>query len=442
MVRTGVRLTFHSGRGTINMCDQSQSLGYQTMVTGGYPCVVGYLPSPGSQWTGRRAFTRSGESLMVRTGVRLTFHSGRGTINMCDQSQSLGYQTMVTGGYPCVVGYLPSPGSQWTGRRAFTRSGESLMVRTGVRLTFHSGRGTINMCDQSQSLGYQTMVTGGYPCVVGYLPSPGSQWTGRRAFTRSGESLMVRTGVRLTFHSGRGTINMCDQSQSLGYQTMVTGGYPCVVGYLPSPGSQWTGRRAFTRSGESLMVRTGVRLTFHSGRGTINMCDQSQSLGYQTMVTGGYPCVVGYLPSPGSQWTGRRAFTRSGESLMVRTGVRLTFHSGRGTINMCDQSQSLGYQTMVTGGYPCVVGYLPSPGSQWTGRRAFTRSGESLLVRTGVRLTFHSGRGTINIYIWVGSCWTIPGEIHGQTTTGLETAWSILQGIRGESHAARVIFMC
>ena len=87
-----------------------------------------------------------------------------------------------------------------------------------------------------------------------------------------------------------------------------------------------------------------------------------------------------------------------------------------------------------------VVGYLPSPGSQWTGRRAFTRSGESLMVRTGVRLTFHSGRGTI--YIWVGSCWTIPGEIHGQITTGLETAWSILQGIPGESHAARVIFMC
>ena len=177
------------------------------------------------------------------------------------------------------------------------------------------------------------MVTGGYPCVVGYLPSPGSQWTGRRAFTRSGESLMVRTGVRLTFHSGRGPIYMCDQSQSLGYQTMVTGGYPCVVGYLPSPGSQWTGRRAFTRSGESLMVRTGVRLTFHSGRGPIYMCDQSQSLGYQTMVTGGYPCVVGYLPSPGSQWTGRRAFTRSGESLMVRTGVRLTFHFGRAPNN-------------------------------------------------------------------------------------------------------------
>jgi hypothetical protein len=71
------------------------------------------------------------------------------------------------------------------------------------------------------------------------------------------------------------------------------------------------------------LVRTGVRLTFHSGRLTINMCDQSTSLGYQTMVTGGYPSVVGYLPSPGSQWTGRRAFTRSGESLMVRMVVRL-----------------------------------------------------------------------------------------------------------------------
>ena len=106
-----------------------------------------------------------------------------------------------------------------------------------------------------------------------------------------------------------------------------------VVGYLPSPGSQWTGRRAFTRSGESLMVRTVVRLTFTLGGPLIINCDQSTSLSYQTMVTGGYPSVVGYLPSPGSQWTGRRAFTRSGESLMVRMVVRLTFHFGRAPNN-------------------------------------------------------------------------------------------------------------